>query len=199
MALVRVRDAAGAIFVTVAVSGLMAAVLKNVIGRARPNVGEGAYSVRSFAFDSSLAAFPSGHAATGAAIAVVFGLLMPRYRWALMWIGALVCASRVLLGAHWVSDVVAGWTVGMAVTLALSAAAARRGFAFRFDRRGRLVPRGHVRFVVAGLGRLPVGVWAVQAQAWVANRVERWRGAWDQRTRAPWLRVRQVITRRRFG
>jgi undecaprenyl-diphosphatase len=66
-------------------------------------------------------AFPSGHAMTGVAIygmlAIVLTRRVPKAR---AWVIALappVCLgigfSRVYLGVHWPSDVIAGWAVGL--------------------------------------------------------------------------------------
>jgi len=39
---------------------------------------------------------------------------------ALLAAGVAICASRVLAGDHWASDVIAGWMLGWLATLALS-------------------------------------------------------------------------------
>ena len=68
--------------------------------------------------------FPSGHAAyagaTAIALVLLYGRLGPRRRW---WFGAAAAAiafmtwSRTYLQVHWLSDAVAGATVGVAVAL----------------------------------------------------------------------------------
>ena len=68
--------------------------------------------------------FPSGHAAyagaTAVALVLLFGRAGPRRRW---WFGAAAVAialmvwSRTYLQVHWLSDAVAGATLGVAVTL----------------------------------------------------------------------------------
>jgi membrane-associated phospholipid phosphatase len=77
---------------------------------------------------TALGSFPSGHALTGA---IFFGLLPPAVWIALrrrlvFWlsvpiaftVGLLVVLSRVYLGAHWPSDVVASLLIGAAILLA---------------------------------------------------------------------------------
>ncbi|MET7324859.1 phosphatase PAP2 family protein [Streptomyces sp. NPDC005549] len=61
--------------------------------------------------------FPSSHATSAAAAAVVFGALGVRAVWPL---AAAVCASRLVVGVHYPSDVAAGAALG-ALTARLGA------------------------------------------------------------------------------
>ena len=74
--------------------------------------------------------FPSGHALTTFAGATAVALLLPRMRVAALTVAALVAASRVYLGVHFVSDVVVGGLLGalagLLVALALRQAARGR-------------------------------------------------------------------------
>ncbi|MER0444258.1 phosphatase PAP2 family protein [Streptomyces sp. Edi4] len=94
--------------------------LKAAVGRERPHWPDPVAS-------ASYAAFPSGHALS---VTVVFGLLVwlltlggarPPVRRAVLAVGALsalgVGFTRLYLGVHWFSDVVAGWLTGAAVVL----------------------------------------------------------------------------------
>jgi membrane-associated phospholipid phosphatase len=67
------------------------------------------------------AAFPSGHATQSAAfyamLAIVFGTGLSFRRRAAVWSAAalvvlIVGASRIYLGAHWLTDVLAGYALG---------------------------------------------------------------------------------------
>ena len=129
-------------FASVASSGLMAALIKNAIGRARPHAidGDAVLQFHAFAFQPRYAAFPSGHSTTAGATAMVLALMFPRWRWPILIAGLLVAVTRTLLEAHFPSDVVAGVGLGMAGTLLLAHLLARRGFVFRYDWEGRLVP-----------------------------------------------------------
>jgi len=93
-------------------------ILKEVLKRPRPFV-EYAGEINAFS-DAQTAAFPSGHATKSIALALPFLLFITAKDNAhqatkiLLAIMALaVCASRVLLGAHYLSDVLAG--IGMAL------------------------------------------------------------------------------------
>jgi undecaprenyl-diphosphatase len=57
-------------------------------------------------------AFPSGHALHIGNLASVVGRLFPQWRWLAWGVGSAVAATRVMLLAHWLTDVVAGLTMG---------------------------------------------------------------------------------------
>jgi undecaprenyl-diphosphatase len=79
-----------------------------------------------FKWTADYAGLPSGHATTAFAVLVAFGTLWPRGR-TLLWIYALlIAASRVVVTAHYPSDVLAGAVVGVVGALLV-----RRYFAMR--------------------------------------------------------------------
>ena len=59
--------------------------------------------------------FPSGHAATAAALAVALTALYPRGRWLFAGFAVLAAAQRIDVTAHYPSDVLAGAAVACAV------------------------------------------------------------------------------------
>jgi undecaprenyl-diphosphatase len=70
--------------------------------------------------------FPSGHAAGSFAVAAFVVMLHPRAGTAIFALAALISVSRVALGVHYPSDVVAGALVGALVGLCFGALAKRR-------------------------------------------------------------------------
>jgi membrane-associated phospholipid phosphatase len=60
-------------------------------------------------------AFPSGHALHMGALASAAGLLPPRPRRALRALTIALSATRVVVLAHWVSDVLVGFATGVAI------------------------------------------------------------------------------------
>jgi undecaprenyl-diphosphatase len=57
--------------------------------------------------------FPSGHSITAFAIAVTLGWFYPELAVGLLAMAISIAASRVVLGMHFLSDVLAGSTIGM--------------------------------------------------------------------------------------
>jgi undecaprenyl-diphosphatase len=104
----------GYVFVSVGGAGLIANIAKNIIGRARPKLFDsmGPLEFKMFAFAPDYASLPSGHATNIFAFATVIAILWPRGRVLLYTLAAWIAASRVLIGQHYVTDVVLGAILG---------------------------------------------------------------------------------------
>jgi undecaprenyl-diphosphatase len=146
----------GFLFLAIAVPGLFVAIVKRLIGRARPFVaGDDPWTSLLFVWRSSYASFPSGHATTAFAAAVAIGALWPRAR-PLMWAyAAAVAVSRVIVTAHHPSDVIAGAVAGaLGALLVRNWYAARRlGFTVAADGAVRKLPGPSWRRVKAVAGQ----------------------------------------------
>lgn len=128
---------AGFIFAAIALPGLVVAIVKRMIGRARPYVTQAVepYSYAPFVWKSAYASLPSGHATNAFAATIAIGALWPKARIP-MWIYAVVIAvSRVMVTAHFPSDVIAGAFVGMTGALLVRGwfASRRLGFTLGSD------------------------------------------------------------------
>ena len=100
-------------------------VVKDLVGRARPEAGVGLSS----------AAFPSGHASNTTALVVALALVVPLVSVAVPRKRALLVAAaaslvmgwtRLALGVHWATDVVAGWVLGASVATVVTRAVVTR-------------------------------------------------------------------------
>jgi undecaprenyl-diphosphatase len=125
LALAAARHGAAAGFVALsALAGVaVTEAVKVLVGRTRPP-GAGQYEPD---LDKS---FPSGHASSGIYLYVALGLALVhlgRARgwrwlaaigWALVVAGPALGLTRLVLGVHWPTDVVAGWAFGSAAALA---------------------------------------------------------------------------------
>lgn len=121
LALLRARGELLFFLLSVAISGAIANLLKNLIGRARPNndLATGIFDLAPLSLMHRWASFPSGHATTATAMMVALALIWPRHALGFVTFGLLVALSRALVGVHWLSDVVAGVALGAAVTVLL--------------------------------------------------------------------------------
>ena len=120
--LVILRKRAAAMLVLGAVAGgqLLSTVLKLVFERSRPNLVPDAPHVYT-------ASFPSGHAMVSAVTYLTLAALLARVQQShgariylltlAIVLTVLIGTSRIYLGVHWPTDVLAGWCVGSAWAL----------------------------------------------------------------------------------
>jgi len=121
------------LFLSIAVSGLITDLLKVVFGRARPKL---LFANETFGFDwwgtkADFWSFPSGHATTVVAIAAALYCLWPRFLPLYIGFAVLVSLSRAVVGAHYVSDVIAATFIAIATTAYLRHVFERGGIALR--------------------------------------------------------------------
>lgn len=133
-------EAAALLVVAVGGSNIVVAVIKRVVGRARPYVElpPGGETFHWFVLDDDLLSFPSGHADTFLAAAVVLSWLWPGWRRPILLAGVIGAVSRVVLHVHFVSDVTVGGTIGVVGAFAARAWFAERGWVFRRGRDGAI-------------------------------------------------------------
>jgi lipid A 4'-phosphatase len=110
------------LFAAVAASGLIVDLLKVVFGRARPKLLflGGTYDFTWLGLGANYWSFPSGHAATAAALMTALWCLWPRHVLFYVLLAAIVAGSRMVIGAHYLSDVVMGAFVAVLTTRALA-------------------------------------------------------------------------------
>jgi undecaprenyl-diphosphatase len=117
--LLMVRKRGAALLVLGSIGGgvLLSTILKNVFERTRPDLVPHAVHVYT-------ASFPSGHAMLSAVTYLTLGALLTRVQpqrrvkayllTVAVVLTVLIGVSRVYLGVHWPTDVLAGWCIGSA-------------------------------------------------------------------------------------
>jgi len=98
-------------------TALLPEIVKAAVARARPTLWP-------WLLPTSGYAFPSGHAVAGAALYPLVGWLVLRSRGrgtlgygAGLAVGVLIGLTRLYAGVHWPTDVLAGWSLGAALSL----------------------------------------------------------------------------------
>ena len=120
-------------FFTVGVTGVLISLIKNTIGRARPKHFEtlGHLEFDFARFEADYASFPSGHSTTFGALCMVGFLLLPRKLWPFwLFLAVMGGVSRIMVGAHYASDVAAGLAFGSVLTAIFARWLAKRGVMF---------------------------------------------------------------------
>ncbi|RIV89007.1 phosphatase PAP2 family protein [Aurantiacibacter zhengii] len=117
-------------FVAVAIAGgaLLSVAIKAIFDRARPEIVPHLVEVTS-------ASFPSGHAMNSSIVYLTLAVLLARSQESrrvqiylitvAIALALLIGCTRVYLGVHWPTDVLAGWSVGAAFSAACSLVAKR--------------------------------------------------------------------------
>jgi undecaprenyl-diphosphatase len=130
------------VFLAIGVPYWANAVLKQMIGRARPFVGgsANAWLYQPFTWGPAYASMPSNHAVTACAAAAALGAIFPRARTALWIYAAIILISRVVVIAHHPSDVLAGAVFGVCGALIVRNYFASRRIVFGVTPQGDVEP-----------------------------------------------------------
>jgi undecaprenyl-diphosphatase len=145
----------GYLFFAIAVPGLFVTIVKRLIGRVRPS-DIGPFAYMPWSWRNEYASLPSGHSTTAFAAAVAIAALWPKARIPMLIYAAIIALSRVVITAHFVSDVVAAAFVGGFGAILVRNWYASRGLAFvpQFDGSVRAKPgpsRRRIKSVAARL------------------------------------------------
>ncbi|MFA6144588.1 MAG: phosphatase PAP2 family protein [Sulfurimonas sp.] len=103
------------LFSSVAFAGIVTDTLKVFLGRFRPCMlfEQGLYGFDFFHIQLATTSFPSGHTTTVFAVAMVVSLYWSRWAVIAWSVAVVVGLSRIMLSAHYLSDVIAGAVVGI--------------------------------------------------------------------------------------
>ena len=105
------RMAVWRLLLAIGLAGLITdGIVKPLVGRTRPYVDHPEY--RELLPPPRDHSFPSGHASTAAAGALSFARILPATAWPAAALALLIGTSRVALGVHFPSDVLAGFAIG---------------------------------------------------------------------------------------
>ncbi len=130
----------GFLFLAIGAPGLFVTIVKRMIGRARPMVDHGPnpFEFKPFIWHAAYASMPSGHATTAFSVLVAFASIWPRGRAVLLLYALTIVASRIIVSAHYPSDVLAGAVVGTVGALMVRRYFALRRLGFSITPEGRV-------------------------------------------------------------
>jgi membrane-associated phospholipid phosphatase len=165
-----------AVLLVLVLGGLAVQLVKSLLGWSRPPAVLGAHELQVIGIVMHSRAMPSGHAALWAAVAVLgcglpvgpvlraagtAGTARRAVAMGLIVLAVVGALSRVVVGAHWPSDVAVGAGLGCLVSFAVAATA-----------HGRALTRWLAELLVSRAGSRATGALVVAASAslWVAER-----------------------------
>lgn len=101
------------LFICGSVAGILTDIIKPILGRARPVEleSDNLYGFHPLTFAARWNSMPSGHATSVFAFALVMSGFFPRLRIPFFLLALFLAFSRVMVNAHYLSDVLAGMAV----------------------------------------------------------------------------------------
>ena len=147
------------LFLSVAASGIVVDVLKVFFGRSRPKLlfQSDLYGFTWLSWRSDHWSFPSGHSATIVALMTALWFLWPRHLLFYILVAAIVCMSRVVVGAHYLGDVLAAALIAVLTTRSTAQVFAKCGIDLAPARRGHGTPRAAPPWPCRHFGKATIG------------------------------------------
>ncbi len=92
------------------ISGIATQLVKHIVGRPRPNHTnfDNMFDFNYLTFDSSFHSFPSGHTSTIFMICFILCATFPKLKYLFYFLASVVSISRVVVGAHYFTDILGG-------------------------------------------------------------------------------------------
>jgi membrane-associated phospholipid phosphatase len=152
------------LFLSIAASGVIVDVLKVIFGRSRPKLlfQSDIYDFSWLSWRPDHWSFPSGHATTIVALMAALWYLWPQHLLFYILAATIVAASRVVVGAHYLGDVLAGALIAVLTTRYVAQILARGGIDLAAASEGLCAPGEELpwpcrRFIRAPIGRHQAG------------------------------------------
>ncbi len=110
------RDTGIMVIASVTTSGLLQTFAKEAVGRSRPGSGGGPFDYKPFDGAVDYHSFPSGHTMLSVATAWILARQVNFMPLKIIFysLPVITGASRIYVGAHWLSDIVLGSALGIA-------------------------------------------------------------------------------------
>lgn len=129
----------------IGIPSIVSVFAKWVFGRIRPKLSQKAgtldFNFFTWTYDGIGLSFPSGHTTVAFSAAFALSTLVPQARIPLFALAGLVGAARIVLGAHYLSDVIAGALCGIVFASLVSRAFARQRLGLVVTAEGKIEPK----------------------------------------------------------
>ncbi len=143
------------IFLNILLSGIVTQILKHIIGRPRPVLFNG-FDLKSLDiihFDSKWHSFPSGHSATIFAFIFCMIFLFPKIKNILITIAIIIASTRVIVGAHFISDIFGGALVAYLTSILILKKLASKNILF-IEENEKFFPNSNVNIISSYIGNV---------------------------------------------
>jgi len=133
-------------------SGIAVQIFKHILGRPRPPLfhSNNLTTLDIFNFDTRWHSFPSGHTATIFAFIFCLIFLFPKIKNILITIAIVIASTRVIVGAHYVSDIFGGALVAYITSILLRDKFFQKSKLFQSDQ-GHLISNENVNLIYRSL------------------------------------------------
>jgi len=97
-------------FIYILISGIFTQLIKHLVGRPRPNYAnvDIGFDFDFFTTNSNFHSFPSGHSSTIFMVCFILSSVLPKLKYYFYFLTFIVALSRVVVGAHFFTDIIAG-------------------------------------------------------------------------------------------
>jgi len=150
--IITIKDISLFIFLNILLSGIAVQIFKHILGRPRPPLlhSNNLTNLDIFNFDSRWHSFPSGHTATIFAFIFCLIFLFPKIKNILITLAIVIASTRVIVGAHYVSDIFGGALVAYITSILLRDNFFKKSKLFQSDQ-GYLISNENVNLIYSSL------------------------------------------------
>ena len=123
-------------FFYILIVGAFTQIAKHIIGRPRPNYTnfENFFHFKFFTLESNFHSYPSGHTSTIFMVCFILVAAFPKLKYFFIFLASIVGLSRIIVGAHFFTDVVAGALLSLIIFKILNGITIKKYNNYKFSK-----------------------------------------------------------------